>query len=54
MTNDHLLSRIRELEDENQRLREALEHKDKLLDQAVQGLAEFNKMVFPSVEQKND
>ena len=46
MTKDELLSRIRELEEENQRLRESLEHTNQLLNEAIKGLKEWNEQFW--------
>ena len=53
MTKDELLVQVEDLKAEVQRLRDSLEHKDKLLDQCIQGLVEFNKIVYRSASEQH-
>lgn len=53
MNKSELAARIKELESENQRLKESLEHRDKLLNEALKGLCEWNGLVFPKKETDN-
>ena len=50
MNKAELVARIAELESENQRLKESLEYREKLLNEALKGLCEWNGLVFPNKE----
>lgn len=47
-TKEELLAQVEDLKAENQRLRDSLEHTHKLLDQCIQGLVDFNRIVYRS------